>query len=301
MSYTIDMTLDQLRYFLEVSKFEHLGKASKVLHISPSAVSLAISSLEDELGCRLFDREGKGIQITGKGRQLRTQLEGLFDQIEVIRNSLMEKEAKITGTYRIAASPFLATHILAPVFAEIQKKYPLLSLEIVSVATGHAVSGVLSGIFDGGFCFSPLRHPDLRSKELYRGNLQVVARKGHPLFKTSSDQVKSLSGFPAAIHKASTGVDLCEDHPMFEKFGIEPRTQILWDSDDVAVNLLRCSDAWSLLPDLVVEFNRKWIQSIDLPKNWSSPYEIALVMRSHRENNPFLGLLENELKNFLAK
>ena len=301
MGYAVEMTLDQLRYFLEVSKFEHLGKASKALHISPSAVSLAISSLEEELGCRLFDREGKGIQITEKGRHLRTQLERLFDQIGEIHRTLGEKETKITGTYRIAASPFLASRILAPVCAEIQKKYPLVSLEIVSIATAHAVSGVLSGTFDCGVCFSPLRHPDLRSKELHRGSLQVVARKGHPLLKAPSNQLKLLSEYPAAIHKASTGVDLCEDHPMFEKFGITPKTQVLWDSDDVAIELLRCSDAWSMLPDIVVEFHHKLIQPIDLPKGWNSPYEIALVMRSHRENNSFLSMLETDLKKSFGK
>ncbi|MGZ3695321.1 MAG: LysR substrate-binding domain-containing protein [Bdellovibrionota bacterium] len=293
------MTLDQFRYFLEVSKFEHLGKASKALHISPSAVSSAISQLEEELNCRLFHREGKGIQLTDKGRQLRTQLEQLFDKVGEIQLAMSEKEATISGTYRIAASPFLATHFLGPACAKLQKEFPQVSFEIVSIATAHVVSGVLSGSFDGGLCFSPLRHPDLQARELYRGNLDILVRKGHPVLKSAKDQLQQLSDYPAAIHKASPGVDLCEDHPMFGKFGIKTKNQVLWDSDDVAVEVLHNSDFWAMMPDVVSRVHKRTIQPIATPKGWQAPYEISLVVRSHRGNNSFLKVLEECLQKSL--
>ena len=50
------MKLDQLTYFLEAARHEHIGKAAKAVAISPSAISHSISALEKELGRPLFKK-----------------------------------------------------------------------------------------------------------------------------------------------------------------------------------------------------------------------------------------------------
>jgi DNA-binding transcriptional LysR family regulator len=291
------MTFDQLRYFLETAKFEHLGKASLSLHISPSAVSAAISALEDEFAVTLFERQGKGIRLSEKGRFLRGQLEKIFDELAKVRSTLGQKDAALAGTYRIGASPFLAAHFLAKLWAKLQDRHPEVVLEISSVATANVLSGLINGSLDGGLCFSPLKHPSLKATELYKGELRIAVRKGHPIFKKRvGERLKLLNQFPATIHKAVPGVDICEDHPMFEKFGIRPSTPSLWDSDDVGLEIIRCSDAWSLLPDLVVQQNAKDLVALDLPSEWQAPYFIGFVVQSHRAENSFLNFLMAELQ-----
>ena len=291
------MTFDQLRYFLETAKFEHLGKASISLHISPSAVSSAIAALESEFACKLFNRQGKGIILSEKGRYLRAQLEKIFDELTKIQLALGEKEVRLSGSYRIGASPFLAVHYLGKVWAKTQGAYPQLSTEIGATATANVLSGVLSGVYDGGFCFSPLKHPHLKCFEIYKGQMQIAARKGHPIFKSvAKQQFDLLNNYPASIHKATPGVDICEDHPMFEKFGLKPNIQSLWDSDDVGVEIVSNSEAWALLPELVVQCHRTKIQAIAMPKAWDAPYFIGFIIRPHRIENPFLKLLMGELK-----
>ena len=65
------MEIDELRYFLAVSKFENVNRAAEHIHISPGSLSKAISRLEKELGVDLFTRVGRGLQITNEGKQLR--------------------------------------------------------------------------------------------------------------------------------------------------------------------------------------------------------------------------------------
>jgi DNA-binding transcriptional LysR family regulator len=294
------MTFDQFRYFLETSKFQHVGKAAKSLHISPSAVSTAIAALEDELGCKLFERKGQGIQLTEKGHALRVRIEKLLDQVSEIRLAMSEKELQLSGSYRVGASHFLATNYLTQAWMSVQKKHPALSIELSSMATAHVIENVLSGALDAGLCFSPYRHPDLRFFPLKEGELKVAARTGHPLFKKKrGDIFKALSEFPASIHKAIPGVDICEDHPMFEKFGITPKIHSLWDNDATAVEILEHSDSWSLLPDIVIKQYRTSIQALDMSSGWDAPFSIALIVRAHRSENPFLLLLRDELLKLL--
>ena len=49
----------QIKYFLEAAKFLHFSKAANSLGIAQSAISQQIMLLENELGCRLFDRSNK--------------------------------------------------------------------------------------------------------------------------------------------------------------------------------------------------------------------------------------------------
>ena len=62
------MNLAQLSYFRHLSKIQHYTRASEELHISQSALSHSIASLEDELGCSLFRKEGRNVYLTDDGR-----------------------------------------------------------------------------------------------------------------------------------------------------------------------------------------------------------------------------------------
>jgi DNA-binding transcriptional LysR family regulator len=291
------MTLDQCRYFLETSKFQHVGKAAKSLHISPSAISTAISNLEEELGAKLFERKGQGIQLTDRGQRFRSGIETILDQLLDLKISVGEQGIQhLSGFYRLAASHFLVVRYLGRAWGKIQTLHPQLSVELNAMATGDVVTNVLSGALDAGLCFSPLRHPDLKNVTIATGQLCLAVRKGHPLLKRSVKlQLSLLSQYPASIHKAVSGVDLCVDHPMFEKFGIVPKTQCFWDSDDLAVEMMKKTNSWSLMPDIVCHQHRESISRIRLPESWNAPYTVELIFRAHRNKNPFLALLTDEL------
>src|SRR4051812_44262087 len=99
------MTLDQLRYFHEAARFQHVGKAGKFVRISPSAISSAIAALESELGCRLFDRVGKSIVLTDAGKRLKNEAEKLFDQVTripaTVHGAARGKSSSLRGDYRL--------------------------------------------------------------------------------------------------------------------------------------------------------------------------------------------------------
>ena len=62
------MELNQLKYFLEVAKRQHVTKSAEKLHIAQPALTKSIHRLEEELGCSLFHREPQGVTLTAAGR-----------------------------------------------------------------------------------------------------------------------------------------------------------------------------------------------------------------------------------------
>lgn len=77
------MRLDQLNfnhlfYFWRVAKLGHLTHAAQELHTSQSAVSTQIRHLEDRLGDRLFNREGRRLALTDTGQMVLAYAENIF-------------------------------------------------------------------------------------------------------------------------------------------------------------------------------------------------------------------------------
>jgi DNA-binding transcriptional LysR family regulator len=291
------MTLDQFRYFLAAARFQHVAKAAQSVAISPSAVSTAIATLEDELGCQLFRREGRSLVLNDQGTYLRDQLQVLFDHLATIEKDLSGADRAVQGSYRLGASHFLSARYLSRAFVALQRRHPNLDGDLCSLATAQGVSEVLAGTLDLALCISPLRHPDLRQVELHRGELRLTVRKGHPFLRRAKDSgLSALSDYPATIHKSAPGVDICELHPMFDKFGIRPDIRCQFDSDDQAIENLCHSDGWSLLPEVVVRACSTKLTAIPSPRGWDAPYTVAAVIRPHRAENETIIRLIEELR-----
>src|ERR1700693_6496763 len=62
------MELQQLRYFREVAEREHVTRAAESLFVSQSAISRAVTQLEEELGVPLFYRQGRAVVLSRYGR-----------------------------------------------------------------------------------------------------------------------------------------------------------------------------------------------------------------------------------------
>lgn len=62
------MNIRHLRFFVELAKTEHMAKAAEKLGISQPSLSYAISSIEEELGVPLFEKEGRNIRLTNYGK-----------------------------------------------------------------------------------------------------------------------------------------------------------------------------------------------------------------------------------------
>ncbi len=71
--------------FRAVGETEHLGRAAALLQTSPPALSRAIRQLEAALGHPLFSREGRGLQLNARGREL---LDRVRDAMRIVDDGL---------------------------------------------------------------------------------------------------------------------------------------------------------------------------------------------------------------------
>jgi DNA-binding transcriptional LysR family regulator len=268
------MKLHQLLYFLETAKQQHIGRAAKVLAISPSAISHGIALLEEELGRPLFEKQGKNIRLTSHGRILAERATRLLLDVEHIREDLMSDEAELQGNYKLAASHLVASELLCPAWVKIQNDNPKLTAEIYTLRSAAVYAGVCAGEFDFGICFSPQSHPSVEILPLYEGQLVLAVRKGHPVLKSKKDALKKISAYSAALPKSFHGIENCETHPVFQKHGIQPKVDLIFDNYQIAVEKARLSDSWCLVPDWIARVTEL---STITDENWHAPVNVAAL------------------------
>lgn len=88
------MELSSLRIFLAVAEHRSFSAAARHLYISHSTTSRAVSALEEELGCALFERGNRIFSLTSAGERLCEEARSLLAMADALPEKLKREETK---------------------------------------------------------------------------------------------------------------------------------------------------------------------------------------------------------------
>ena len=91
----------QLRYFVVIANYQNLSKASQELMVSQPALSKVISSLEEELGTPLFERQGKKLTLNNSGQKFLHTAEMILNLLDTSLTNLKNQQG-VSGELHIA-------------------------------------------------------------------------------------------------------------------------------------------------------------------------------------------------------
>ncbi|MCB1462925.1 MAG: LysR family transcriptional regulator [Nitratireductor sp.] len=155
------MTLDQLRIFAAVAEFGHVTRAAEALGLSQSAASAAIAALESRYHAQLFDRVGRGIQLTETGRIFLREARAVLDRASMARAVLQDLAGSASGSVDIAASQTIATYWLPRRLAAFHAANTGVRLNVVIRNTHDVETAVVDGKVNVGLVEGPTQHPAL--------------------------------------------------------------------------------------------------------------------------------------------
>lgn len=278
------ITFDRLRYFVKVAMTEHVGKAAKMLAVSPSVISSAIRELEEELQCELFKRQKQRIQLTESGEILLEKAKNILNDTDELYSIVAKESIKFKGHFKIGASHFLMQEYLVPALIEIQRDHPELTIELVSLDAGAAVSHLLSGGLDAALIFRSSYYNELDEMVLYSGQFQIALRKNHPIFNSPKNMIcKKLNELPAITFRTFAGPNFWESHPAFKDLGVIPKHTFFYLDTQTAIQILNSTNGWAFLPDKVISKNAS-IRKVNLDHALKAPVNISFVSRKERSN-----------------
>lgn len=171
----------RLRYFMQVLEAGSVRGAAGSLGMDASAISRAVSQLEDECGTQLFERRGRGIVPTDAGRLLaaylrrqQTEKQNLLAQLDSIRKvesghiDIICGEGYVDWLMRGSVSRFMQLH-------------PKITVDLRIGSTDTIVEYVLEERAHIGIVFNPPRNEHLRSHHQQPHPIEALVLRTHPL------------------------------------------------------------------------------------------------------------------------
>lgn len=170
----------QLRAFATLARTASFTAAGRELFLSQSAISHSMRALEEDVGCRLFDRVGKKVSMTLAGEQLLQHAEKILGEMTVARESLNRLGKWGRGRIRIGASTTACTYILPTVLREFKESFAQYAVTIVPADTAQMLEQLHSGRVDLALTLEPKPEEKLVFDPLFEDELAFVMSPQHP-------------------------------------------------------------------------------------------------------------------------
>ena len=135
--YNSNFDFNKYRAFYAVAVEKSFSKAADVLHISQPAISYSVKELENQLGIKLFMREGKNVKLTDNGEKLLSYVQKAFNNILMAERALSENDKELTGTIRIGIYSHLSLIILPKLIKEFTKINPNVIFDVYCSSTAE--------------------------------------------------------------------------------------------------------------------------------------------------------------------
>ncbi|MCL7406031.1 MAG: LysR family transcriptional regulator [Marivivens sp.] len=125
------MDWDKLRIFHAVADAGSLTHAGETLHLSQSAVSRQIRSLEESLNTTLFHRHARGLILTEQGELLFDATRAMNKRLEAAAARIRDSEEEVFGELKVTTTTGFGTMWLAPRLPKLYEKYPELKIDLM--------------------------------------------------------------------------------------------------------------------------------------------------------------------------
>jgi DNA-binding transcriptional LysR family regulator len=175
------MTLEQLRIFVAVAQRLHMTRAAEHLNITQSAASAAIAALEARHGVRLFNRVGRGLELSEAGRVFHPQAEAVLAKAQGASDALADLAGLKLGAIRFAASQTVASYWLPGRMAAFANAYPTITCSLIVANSQQVALAVVDGESDLGIVEGPVREDRLIQREVGGDRLSLYVSPTHPL------------------------------------------------------------------------------------------------------------------------
>lgn len=168
------MNFRSLETFIWIARLGSFRAAAERVYTTQPSVSARIAGLENELGVKLFDRVGRNVSLTAKGRDLLVYAERLLSLQGEMLQSVAGNEA-IRGSIRLGVSETIVYTWLPRLLERLNEAYPAISLELDVDISINLADKLVNHEVDIAFLMGPVNQPDIANQDLCRYPLVWVA------------------------------------------------------------------------------------------------------------------------------
>lgn len=211
------MELRVLQYFLAVTREQSISGAAQSLHLSQPTLSRQLRDLEEELGKELMIRGNRRITLTEEGMILRKRAEEIMELVKKAEDEITLSDDIIAGDITVGTGETDGVRFLAKAVKELQRRYPLIHLHIVSGDKAAIMEQLDRGLIDFGLVFGDIETSKYEYIQVpYKDIWGVIMRRDSPLAKKETITAEDLMDKPLIISRQAF-----QNHELREFFPCE--------------------------------------------------------------------------------
>lgn len=256
-----NLSLKRIQTFLALAECGSFRRTAEFLNRSQSAVSAHIQQLEEEIGVPLVSRTTRRVSLTAEGHMLMIRSKNALAQLDAVVSELREEAQMRRGFVSVGSSPSVSTHLLPPIFAEFQVRYPGVTLQLQE--------DFAKGMYDRlreeetDFAIGP-RLDHLKGfdfDDILSDPIVVVLPLDHPLGEREEVELREVVRYPyLAMPKGTAIRKIIEDASFAQGVTLLPRLEVI--HQQTLFNMVAAGLGITILP------------RISVPKG-GGPYRIA--------------------------
>lgn len=208
------MTLRHFKIFVAVCDKMNMTKASDTLFMSQSAVSQAISELENHYGLRLFERLSKKLYITQAGEKLLSYARYIIKLNIELENEMKTLNEK--GSIRIGASVTVGAYVLHKLVSHFQRENTEVDIQVYEENTTKIEKMLLHDEIDIALVEGETTNSDIINKPFMNDELVLICGANHRFSKLSYIEPHELEKEKFIIREEGSGTRKTFEDKMME-------------------------------------------------------------------------------------
>ena len=179
------MDISQLKTLIALVDTGSITGAARILNRVPSAITIRLQQLEENLGTPLFLREKKSLIATPKGLLLYQYAQQIVALAQEAEHQI--KSDQPCGPFRVGALESMAAARLPLPLAQLYATYPAIELELVTGIRDTLYQSLIDGALDVILIGDAPQNSLLNRTLIFDEELVIIAAKAHPEILTPSD------------------------------------------------------------------------------------------------------------------
>lgn len=175
----MSVNLKLLHTFAQVAQLRSFTRAAEELGRTPSAISMQIAELEQQIGLKLLERTTRSVTPTPDGALLLARVQDSIRSLEDGITEARDAADRRKGRVVFGCAPTVAAGTLAPVLTQFRARFPRVALQIREITSNDLLNAVREREIDFGITPFVQAKSDLVFKRLLREPLVALASRDH--------------------------------------------------------------------------------------------------------------------------
>ena len=208
----MSLSLRQLEIFEKIASTGSVTRAGEELLLTQSAVSMALSQLEQLSSVPLFERSGRRLVLNDAGRLLLKDAREILLAVKQVEQQLQGDSGELVGELLVGGSTTIANYLLPSLLGTFARQYPKTRVQLRVGNTQQVAEWLESGELDIAFVEGPCHSRGLVAVHWRDDELVVVAGAEHVWAKEKGVTPELLAAAPWIMREKGSGTrEIFED------------------------------------------------------------------------------------------